>query len=196
MVLQNARDLGNNPAFLQDAFTTFAHSTDKMISLIANLSLQKGQLVSDHQPIDIVKLLRSTFDDLKIDQRKGVRLITEFPSKSPVAAVAGDPSQLQKAFANILLNAVQSLPNGEGTIQVAVYQPDSKVVTAFTDTGYGMSPETLRNLFRPFHTTKKGGLGIGLCHTRTIVEGHGGRIRIDSAINKGTKVEIELPARL
>ncbi|HEY7532602.1 MAG TPA: ATP-binding protein, partial [Nitrospiraceae bacterium] len=67
-------------------------------------------------------------------------------------------------------------------------------VTAVSDTGQGISPDTLKNLFRPFKTTKKDGTGIGLCHTRTIVESHGGRIHVESRPVKGTKVEIVLPA--
>ena len=56
-----------------------------------------------------------------------------------------------------------------------------------------MPPEQLEKLFRPFQTTKETGLGIGLCHTRSIIEVHGGQIRIESQVNSGTKVEVELP---
>ncbi|MCZ6622692.1 MAG: ATP-binding protein [Deltaproteobacteria bacterium] len=194
MTLENAKNLGDNRDFVQDAFDTFAQTTDKMISLIASLSVRKGHLAASLEPANILEVLKDTFDDLKICQREGVKLVTEFPREDRPVIVYGDPNLLRKAFTNILLNAIQSLPNGEGTVQVAVSHPNGKVMTAITDTGCGIRPEILRNLFRPFQTTKKGGTGIGLCHTRSIVEVHGGQIRIESRANSGTKVEIELPA--
>jgi putative PEP-CTERM system histidine kinase len=194
MVLQNGRVLGGNAEFVRDAFDTFAQTTEKMIHLIANLSVQKHQLVARHEPVNVVELLKNTFDDLKLDQRKGVQLILDVPRKATLPTVSGDPELLQKAFTNILLNAVQSLPEGEGTIEVSVQKPNGNVVTAVSDTGQGISPDRLKNLFHPFKTTKKDGTGIGLCHTRTIVESHGGRIRVESQPAKGTKVEIVLPA--
>jgi putative PEP-CTERM system histidine kinase len=194
MVLQNARDFAGNSEFIRDAFSTFSQTTEKMIHLIANLSVQKNQLVTRHEPVNVVELLKTTFDDLKLDQRKGVQLILDVPRRATQPTVSGDPELLQKAFTNILLNAVQSLPEGEGTIEVSVQKPNGTVVTAVSDTGQGISPDKLKNLFRPFNTSKKDGTGIGLCHTRTIVESHGGRIHVESQPAKGTKVEIVLPA--
>jgi putative PEP-CTERM system histidine kinase len=193
MVLDNSKHLQNNSEFLRDAFKTFSETTDKMISLIANLSVQKGTLVVNHKPIDVVELLKETFDDLKVDQRKTVRLVTDFPLEKSPLLVSGDANLLEKAFTNVLLNALQSLPEGRGTVEVKVSNPNGKVVTSVTDTGCGIAPENLKNLFRPFQTTKKGGMGIGLCHTRTIVESHRGHIRIESEMEHGTTVEIELP---
>lgn len=74
-----------------------------------------------------------------------------------------------------------------------IHPGNGKIMTEIKDTGCGISPEQIKNLFRPFQTTKKNGMGIGLCHTRSIIEVHGGRIHIDSAINAGTQVEIEFP---
>ena len=193
MVLDNAKSLQNNPEFLRDAFKTFTETTDKMISLIANLSVQKGNLVVNHQPINVLELLKETFDDLKVSQRKNVRLIANFPTAKSPLLVSGDPNLLEKAFTNVLLNALQSLPDGKGTVEVKVSNPNGKILTSVTDTGCGITPENLKNLFRPFQTTKKGGTGIGLCHTRTIVESHRGHIRIESQVERGTRVEIELP---
>ena len=68
-----------------------------------------------------------------------------------------------------------------------------KITASIRDTGCGIAPDRLENLFRPFQTTKENGLGIGLCHTRSIVEVHGGEIRIESQLNAGTKVDVDLP---
>ena len=101
---------------------------------------------------------------------------------------------LQKVFTNIVLNAIQSLPKGQGAVDISVGATvPGKIIAAIRDTGCGIPPEQLQNVFRPFQTTKERGMGIGLCHTRSIVEVHGGHIRIDSQVNRGTTVELEFP---
>ena len=194
MTLENAKHLRNNPNFVADAFATFSQTTEKMINLIASLSVQRGQFSLKQQPVNILEVITNTFDDLKIDQRNGVRILTAFPPKDQLRAVTGDPELLRKAFTNLLLNAIQSLPKGEGAVEVTVSQENhGKITASIRDTGCGIPPERLESLFRPFQTTKEKGLGIGLCHTRSIIEVHGGQIRIESQVNAGTKVEVELP---
>ena len=194
MTLENAKYLNYNPKFTEDAFATFHQTTDKMINLIASLSVQRGQFSLKQQPVNILDVFSNTFDDLKITQRNGVKLRTTFPPENKVPIVSGDPELLKKAFTNLLLNAIQSLPRGEGAVEISVTQEQSgKMTAAIRDTGCGIPPERLQHLFRPFQTTKDKGMGIGLCHTRSIIEVHGGQMRIESQVNAGTKVEVELP---
>ena len=194
MTLDNAKHLRENPHFISDAFATFSQTTEKMINLIASLSVQRGQFSLKQQPVNILEVIAQTFDDLKIEQRNGVRVKTAFPPKNALGVISGDPELLQKAFTNLLLNAIQSLPKGEGAVEVTVSQePRGMITTSIRDNGCGIAPERLESLFRPFQTTKEKGLGIGLCHTRSIIEVHGGQIRIESQLNAGTRVEVELP---
>jgi putative PEP-CTERM system histidine kinase len=194
MTLENAKNFAANPIFLADAFDTFKQTTDKMISLIAGLSVQRGELSLKQQPVNILEVISHTFDDLRLDQRAGLKVIKTFPPTDTTPMISGDPDLLRKAFTNLLLNAIQSLPKGEGAVEVKVLpSSDGKITTEIRDTGCGIPPEQLHLLFRPFQTTKKKGMGIGLCHTRSIVEVHGGQIRIESQVNSGTKVEVELP---
>lgn len=194
MTLENGKRFSSNPEFISDAFATFQETTDKMINLIASLSVQRGQLSLKQQPVNILEVIASTFDDLKLDQRNGLKLVTAFPPKEKTPIISGDRELLQKAFTNLLLNAIQSLPRGEGAVEVTVSEPhQGRITAAIKDTGCGIPSEQLKSLFRPFQTTKKHGTGIGLCHTRSIIEVHGGQIRIESQVNAGTKVEVELP---
>src|SRR6266511_3889224 len=110
MTLENSKHLSHNPKFVTDAFATFSQTTDKMINLIASLSVQRGQFSHKQQPVNILEVLTNTFDDLKIKQRDGVRVLTAFPPKDKLPIICGDPELLQKAFTNLLLNAIQSLP--------------------------------------------------------------------------------------
>jgi len=194
MTLENAKELGKDPRFLADAFATFSQTTDNMIDLIAGLSVQRGQFSLKKRPVNLLEILSSTFDELKINQRNGLTITTTFPPKDKPPMIVGDPDLLKKVFTNILLNAIQSLPKGQGAVDVTVIHPgNGKITTGIKDTGCGIPPEQIKNLFRPFQTTKKNGMGIGLCHTRSIIEVHGGRIHLDSQVNAGTEVEIEFP---
>ena len=71
MTLENAKHLRHNPNFISDAFETFSQTTEKMINLIASLSVQRGQFSFKQQPVNILEVIAHTFDDLKLDQRKG-----------------------------------------------------------------------------------------------------------------------------
>jgi len=194
MTLENARQLGADPRFLQDAFGTFRQTTEKMMNLIAGLSLQRGQFSLKKGPVNLLDVLSSTFDELKMEQRSGVIVKTNFPPNDRPPIIAGDPDLLKKVFTNLLLNAIQSLPKGEGAVEVTVAHPgNGRIRAGIKDTGCGIPPEQIKNLFRPFQTTKRNGMGIGLCHTRSIVEFHGGRIHIESQPNAGTEVEVEFP---
>lgn len=194
MTLENAKRLSHDPAFLADAFAAFTQTTDKMIALIAGLSLQRGQFSLKPQPVNILEVIDQTFDALQLRKRPNVKITTQFPPEDRPPIISGDPELLQKVFTNLLLNATQSLPKGEGMVNITVGDDNAGNVTAsIRDTGCGIAPEQLQNIFRPFQTTKETGMGIGLCHTRSIVEVHGGHMRIDSQVNRGTTVELEFP---
>jgi signal transduction histidine kinase len=104
-----------------------------------------------------------------------------------------DPEQMQKVVLNLVLNANDALREG-GHIRVATGQSDRWVYVSVTDDGCGMSRDFMaRSLFKPFRTTKGEGLGIGLFHTKTIVEAHRGRIEVESEEGKGTTFRVLLP---
>ena len=194
MTLENAKHLSQNPDFLSDALATFARTTDKMIDLIASFAIQRGQFSLKQQPVNVVDVIQQTLVDLRLQQRTGIKISTKFPLPETPLIVSADPELLQKVFTNILLNAIQSLPQGTGIIDIAVMQDNAgKIIATVSDTGCGIPPEQLQNIFRPFQSTKESGMGIGLCHTLSIVEVHGGHIRIDSQVGSGTTVELEFP---
>ena len=119
--------------------------------------------------------------------------------------VEADETQLLQVFQNLAVNAAQAMPSG-GTLTVIAKNLDAFagrssapgegdwVSVTVTDTGTGIRPEHLENIFDPFFTTKKTGTGLGLATTYSIVKKHGGTIRVDSAVGRGTTFEVLLPA--
>lgn len=106
--------------------------------------------------------------------------------------VRGDEAALEQLFLNVLLNAAQALEvGGEAGISVAIDGGNFQV--DIWDAGVGIDPEQLRSVFDPFMSTKREGTGLGLSVARQIVVAHGGAISIDSAVEAGTTVSIQLP---
>lgn len=104
-----------------------------------------------------------------------------------------DKELFEQALLNLMLNAEQAMPEG-GTLTLIGRAENSSVCLDVIDTGLGMPPEMLTKVFRPFHTTKQNGNGLGLPTARKIVLAHGGRIDVQSEPGRGTKFTITLPA--
>jgi signal transduction histidine kinase len=130
--------------------------------------------------------------------------------------VEHDPNQIQQVLLNLVLNAIQAMdepgadagaeggagaePGGgarswPAQVDVDVGQRDGLAVVSVSDTGRGIRPEHLPNIFRPFYTTKGSGTGLGLSLARRIVEDHGGKITVRSEVGKGSTFEVMLPLR-
>jgi signal transduction histidine kinase len=112
----------------------------------------------------------------------------------PVPPVLVDRAQIQSVVTNLLLNARDAVAPG-GRIQVRTHGEGDRVVLSVADNGCGMSERFVReSLFRPFQSTKKKGLGIGLFQAHAIVKAHGGGIHVRSEVGKGTTFLVSLPA--
>ena len=109
------------------------------------------------------------------------------------AHVLGDASELRDVLVNIIFNAVDAMPGG-GRLTLAAEQRDEKVVVTVEDTGCGMGPEVRSRVFDPFFTTKGvGGIGLGLSVSYGVVRRHGGTIKVESAVGRGSTFRIVLP---
>jgi len=104
-----------------------------------------------------------------------------------------DPEQLQKVLANLILNANEAVST-HGEIRVSTDWIDGWAVLSVADNGCGMAKAFMeRSLFQPFQTTKSQGLGIGLFHSKMIVEAHRGQIEVESEEGKGSTFKVFLP---
>ncbi len=112
-----------------------------------------------------------------------------------VGMIAADPDLLHRAVSNLVLNAMDAMPNG-GTLTLRTQSDDGNVILEVTDTGPGMTPEECERIFTPYYTSKRHGTGLGLAIVQSVVSDHGGRISVQSEPGRGTKFMIELPVNL
>ena len=108
--------------------------------------------------------------------------------------IMADSAMLYQSFLNILLNAMQSMPDG-GRILVEVSSNDHRVTMHFDDDGQGIPPENMNKIWDPFFTTKEQGTGLGLGIVKNIIESHGGSIQIVNRPVSGARVTVELPLK-
>jgi two-component system sensor histidine kinase HydH len=110
----------------------------------------------------------------------------------PLPPVKLDKDLFKQALLNLLLNAQNAMPKG-GELIVRTRADDSSVYIDVIDTGVGIAPDALDKIFKPFFSTRPGGSGLGLPTTKKIVEGHHGRLLVESEQGKGTAFTIQLP---
>jgi len=149
-------------------------------------------------PVDLNEVVRDALDITQSRWReeaigRGVRLDvrTELATVPPVA---GDPAELREAMTNLILNAVDAMPDG-GTLTLATAVIESQVEVRVADTGVGMPPEVREKIFDPFFTTKgPQGTGLGLSMTYGIVARHSGSITVESEPGRGSVFRLRFPA--
>ena len=142
--------------------------------------------------VDVGDLLHQTFALMRHSPEIAANqsIVEELPG-TPIFAEA-DEGQLKQVFWNLARNALQAMPDG-GTLR-AKLEPnsDNRLRIAFSDTGRGMSPEQVDQLFEPFSSTT-GGTGLGLSIVYQIIRDHGGTINVRSRVGQGTTITVELP---
>jgi putative PEP-CTERM system histidine kinase len=187
LTLQNLPKHFDNPEFRKDALRAIGKSVNHIQELISRLSLFRQKLDLKRAPVDLNECVKNF---LSAHPQIQVPISTDL---ADVRLVFADEDQLQKVITNLVLNSVDAV-RGNGAIKISTRQQNGSVILAVSDNGCGMSPEFVaRSLFRPFQTTKKGGIGIGMFQSKAIVEAHGGRIEVQSAPGKGSNFEIMLP---
>jgi C4-dicarboxylate-specific signal transduction histidine kinase len=124
-----------------------------------------------------------------------VSLVTELASDLPV--VLGDRIQLQQVILNLAMNGIAAMSSTNGRPRRLLIrsqtQDADRVLVAVQDSGTGMSPDVMARLFEPFFTTKSQGIGMGLPISRSIIEGHGGRLWAESTVSQGSTFQFTLP---
>lgn len=191
LVLQNATDQRmQDPEFQQDVLKMMSDLVTKMRDLTTKLSATPDKLKLEFKEENLNQLVEEIISKFQLSSYKKVTVIKDL---NAVPQIKVDSEQIQNVLMNLLLNAAGAIEE-KGEIQVKTFCEDGWITLAVSDNGRGMSREFIENsLFKPFRTTKKNGLGIGLYQCKTIVEAHGGKIEVESEEGKGSTFRVKLP---
>lgn len=161
--------------------------------IIRKLLIFTRQMPTSKAVTDLNKIVSDGLYFLETRCRtQGISLVRRLDPEPTL--VMADPAQLHQALVNLVVNAVQAMPEG-GVLTVSTRVEADRVLLAVEDTGEGMTPEVQRRLFTPFFTTKDvgQGTGLGLAVVHGIVTAHGGAVDARSAVGEGSTFEITLP---
>jgi hypothetical protein len=186
LVVQNAEAHGHDPRFQKSALRTVTGTVQKMMTLMAKLSLTTPRS-SDAEDVNVHAAVAETLRSLAPTARARIKQLGE---SVPCVRIARD--HLHQVLLNIILNAQQAAGD-DGEIGIVTSRKDGAVSIQVRDNGPGMEEERLRTLFRPFRSTKPGGFGLGMYECKRIVAGYKGSIHVESEPGRGTVVTIILP---
>jgi len=163
-------------------------------SLLQELFIFARPQKPQFMPYDVTKILERVLSmQEKSIEEKEVKIKKDYAPDIPMLLL--DPNQIYQVFLNLILNAVQAMPQGGDLTLSAKREGETWVSIIIEDTGVGMSPEVKAKLFDPFFTTKSMGTGLGLAISYRIIQEHGGMVGVESKPSQGAKFTIRLPLK-
>ena len=175
---------------------TIYSEAERAAKIVQNLLSFARRRKAAKELVDVIVLLERVLELRSYDLRvKNISLDLALDPRLP--KTMADADQLQQVFFNIIINAEQAMlqARGRGRLTVRSARAGDRIRLTFADDGPGVPPENLRRIFDPFFTTKEAGAGTGLGLTIAygIIEDHGGRISVDSALGRGATFTVDIP---
>jgi len=194
MTQLNKQDAKTNPALLKD-LEVIEYEANQAIKITRSLLGFAQSTRSKTEIVNVNEILENLFKIMQFQPKaKQVRLEKNLDEN--LAFVRGSAGQLRQVFLNVILNALQAMPQGGRLTVTTNNRSDNNirgVEVTVNDTGKGIPKEDQKKIFQPFFTTKVEGTGLGLAITFGIIQDHNGRIEVDSEEGKGTTFSIFLP---
>jgi two-component system, NtrC family, nitrogen regulation sensor histidine kinase NtrY len=181
----------------QEGTATLLAEINNLKTIIGRFSEFSKMPQPQRRPTQVNDVLRSVLRVFQAQlQAKNMTVRTDLAADVP--EISADPDLLHRALSNLVLNAIDAMPQGgELTLRTAAAgsgKPGTRITISVSDTGSGLTPEECARLFTPYYTTKQHGTGLGLAIVQSVVSDHGGKISVASTKEKGTTFQIELPA--
>ena len=188
LMLENMDKRFDDPEFRKDMMLGIAGTVEKMKRLIEHVSVFSREPALDRKTADLNGVIRDTIGEMRESIKS--RIVENYPA---LPAIDVDRDQVKKVITNLVLNADEATgANGEIRVQTAAGNGTIRVTVS--DNGCGIPKDYLeKKLFRMFSTTKSTGFGVGLFQSKRIIEAHGGKIEVESAVGKGTTFTILFP---
>lgn len=192
MLLQNAGKNMDNPEFQQAALVTIQKAVERQRKIISRLTADKVDEKLSLAILPVTDIINEAVDRMRLDTVKSVELELDINADQTVYA---DREKLGSVFDNLMMNALEAMPEG-GALAISSVASRDKDMTgiSFKDSGTGMDREFISTrLYKPFSSTKKHGLGIGMYQSREIILAHKGYLEVMSEPGQGTEFIVHLP---
>jgi C4-dicarboxylate-specific signal transduction histidine kinase len=176
--------------FKKENLDTILFHINRIADIVRQLSGLSKLPPTAFKEVQVNELIESSLGLLQYDKR--AKTITVKKELSALPPVVTDGNQLSQVFMNMILNAVDAMPEG-GALTVRSRENEGHIAVEFQDTGTGISRENLQRIFDPFFTTKDKGTGLGLSVSYGIVQRLGGDVSVESEDGKGTTFTITIP---
>jgi signal transduction histidine kinase len=184
----------NNPALprLSSRLKTVQKETARLRDTVDDFLRYAGRMELVKQPVELNSLLEELVDFFSPQaQLQRVQLRLKRSDGELVAPV--DERLLKQAILNLMINALQAMPDAGGEIILSARRQDGRALLEVIDTGRGMDAETVSRIFDAYYSTKRTGTGLGLAIARRVIREHGGDIKVRSEVGKGSAFEMWLP---
>ena len=179
--------LKDNPGTFDKILPAIEEQVDASLDLIQEITSRVGDTPLALEKINVDSLLQKALKECEVPESISVDV-----SHKMVADVILDPEKMKRVLTKLISNAVDAMPGG-GNIHVSTELREDELMLTVNDTGTGIKPAVMKNIFKPFYTTKKDGIGLGLVYCKKAVEEHGGSISVESREGMGTSVSIKIP---
>ncbi len=177
--------------FKKDSLQTIYFHVNRISGILKQLSGYTKMPVAELRQCQVNDIIEKSVNLVHYDKRaKDISINKDLSDALPSTCIS--ENQLAQVFINLILNALDAMPDG-GSLTVRSYEKDSSVVIEFEDTGIGIPKETLTKIFDPFYTTKERGTGLGLAVSYNIIKQMDGTLSVESEIGKGTKFTLKIP---
>ncbi|MFC1495842.1 ATP-binding protein [Candidatus Margulisiibacteriota bacterium] len=184
----------DDPEFRQKMLEIFPVEISRIDRIVEDLLQFAKNTEMKMEKLDLNQMINKVLDDYR-GQAKNNKIVIK-KALEQFSKITADRNQLKQVFSNLILNAIQAMPEG-GTVTInndqLTINNEGFIRISIRDTGHGIAEENIKNLFDPFFTTKYKGSGLGLTITHTIIESHKGEIRVESKLGEGTTFEVYLP---
>jgi nitrogen fixation/metabolism regulation signal transduction histidine kinase len=181
----------------------FREGTSTLLAELGNLKTIIGRFSDfarmpppEMQTVDPNELVRESLQlfEAQFVANPEANIVTELRLDAAAGSIEADPELLRRALRNLILNAIDAMPDG-GTLKVVTERHPDTLVVEVSDSGGGLTEEEAARLFTPYYTTRRHGTGLGLAIVQSVVADHKGRIHVDSQPGHGATFRIELPLR-
>jgi signal transduction histidine kinase len=180
----------------QESTATLLAEIDNLKTIIGRFSefskMPQPQRRSTQLNDVVASVLRVFHAQLQVDDKQKNQIAVHTELAATLPEISADPDLLHRALQNLVLNAIDAMPQG-GVLTIRTATLGDRIEVSVSDTGSGLTSEECERLFTPYYTTKQHGTGLGLAIVQSVVSDHGGKISVASTKEKGTTFRIELP---